>query len=259
MTTHESHLNILSTRPQSDSNDLAQLLSDLPVSVFPLPASVPQLRPWNASLQAMFTPLADLYFFPSRHAVPILQHLSPTVRQQLVCACPGPGTARRLKEFGVGHVVVPESEYTSEALLAMAQLQSMKGQKVVLLTAPGGRDLVSETLSNRGAQVDTLMVYDRVQQEPDSSVIARLSTSERPLLTLVTSAQGLQYLARCLPVTLWEKLQHAPMLVPSLRVKEHATALGIKSVKVLSPPNNGVIAHYIRTNFDTLIMHDVQA
>ena len=57
----------------------------------------------------------------------------------------------------------------SEGLLALPELQSLRGLPVGLVTAPGGRGLIGETLAHRGALVHLAEVYRREPLLPNAS------------------------------------------------------------------------------------------
>ncbi|MCG8465487.1 MAG: uroporphyrinogen-III synthase [Xanthomonadales bacterium] len=245
---------LITTRPAGDSRALAALLAELPLQVCMLPASEPQLRPWQGALAAALVSPADLYFFPSRHAVGVLQHIPEEQRQWWRCACPGHGTARALRALGVREIICPAEEHTTEALLAMPELRMQAGQRVLVLAAPGGRTLLAQALQQRGALVETVMVYDRVEPEPPADTLQHLQTQHGALLSLVTSSQGLRYLHRVFSASLWQRVAAGTMLLPSQRVAEQAADFGVVNSVVIAPPENARIAAYIRTNFDTLTM-----
>ena len=66
-------------------------------------------------------------------------------------ACVGRGSARELKHFGAGNVIVPAGRFDSEALLALPELKQVTGSKIVIFRGEGGRELLGDTLKSRGA------------------------------------------------------------------------------------------------------------
>lgn len=75
----------------------------------------------------------------------------------------GTGTATELTRQGISKPLVP-SEFNSEGLLAMPELQQVKDKHVLVVKGIGGRKLLADTLLERGAICDLLDVYDRVSQ-----------------------------------------------------------------------------------------------
>ncbi len=72
----------------------------------------------------------------------------------------GESTAATLREAGLEPEVPPEGA-NSEAVLALPSLQAPQGQSVLLLRGTGGRELLAETLRERGARVDSVELYRR--------------------------------------------------------------------------------------------------
>ncbi|GAB4181532.1 MAG: uroporphyrinogen-III synthase [Wenzhouxiangellaceae bacterium] len=237
---------LISTRPEADNRQLAPLLSPLPYRLLSLPAS--EIAPIEDETlrQQIVSCDADLWCFPSRHAAAALRWLEPHRRQTITAACPGPGTARVLASMGVRNILQPAAEFTSEALLALPELQSVQGWRVALLTAPGGRPLIAETLRERGATVDEYPVYRRIEPAPATQALALLRADRAPWMTLVTSAQGLDYLQRQLPDELWRRLLAQPIIVPSQRVAAIAAGLGATITHVVRPPDNATISAYLQ-------------
>ena len=102
----------------------------------------------------------------------------------LLPAAIGQGTVRALAAHGVHGCIAPEQRFDSEALLALPELQAERvaGQRVLILRGDGGRELLAETLSARGALVDLVSCYRRL---PPSDGL-------QPLLTAC-----LLYTSRC--------------------------------------------------------------
>lgn len=140
----------------------------------------------------------------------------------------GSATAETLHQhLGVRvHIPPPDSEDTSEALLTLPSLACLKGQKVLLVAGVGGRSLLAETLTARGAQVTRLALYQRVMRPPGGEPGERLSHGDYAAL-LVTSGELLEYLAGwCHPQAL-----HQPLIVSSQRLVTLAGSLGFTNVR----------------------------
>ena len=104
----------------------------------------------------------DIIIFVSRQAVrfglPVLERYWPQW-PQLQWLSVGPGTAEELKQLGIASVF-PDSP-GSEGLLELAQLHQPEGKQILIVSGHGGRALLGDTLSNQGALVQYLAVYER--------------------------------------------------------------------------------------------------
>ena len=93
----------------------------------------------------------------------------------------------------------------------------------------GGRELIAETLRQRGVTVDYLELYRRVRPQYPAGTLTRLIEQEHLNALLVSSAQGLDNLCQ-LAAGAWAELARLPLLVPSPRVAELARAAGARQV-----------------------------
>lgn len=245
-----ARLLLISTRPLADSQALAVALEG--VRVVALPAAELTLRPLTPSLMAQLSQPAEWWVFPSRFAVNVLRYLLPEQRQAITAVCPGAGTARALREMHVKRVIMPTEDHTSEALLALAALQNVAGMRIRILAAPGGRQLIQETLAARGAKVQVVEVYDRGEPEIRPAQLSELSGHEGLMLSLVTSIQGLRYLHDRLPETLWQRVCNAWMLAPSMRVARAAHELGVEQTLIVNPPEHNAVVRTVRELLDEM-------
>ncbi|UYV19025.1 uroporphyrinogen-III synthase [Halomonas qaidamensis] len=152
----------------------------------------------------------------------------------------GRATANVLfEQLGVRvHMPSPShGEDTSEALLSLASLQTLTHQRVLLVAGEGGRTLLAETLSARGANVTRVAVYRRVYQAPLPAMQQRLLTGDYRAL-IVTSSELLEHLAK------W--CEHAalnqPLIVSSHRLAKLAGKLGFRDLKVASGATPAALA-----------------
>lgn len=174
---------------------------------------------------------APIWIFSSPAAVRFAFRLAPALRIPRATGvfAVGAGSARALSRHGIA-AIVPTTTSDSEGLLGLTELSKVRGQRVVLVGAPGGRDLIAPALRRRGAKVEILHVYRRepprlTQRHFDA--IARLSN---PLITLVSSAEALTNLVAQVPRTLLARLRGQSLVVSSARLAELARAQGFKEI-----------------------------
>ncbi|MGM0785410.1 MAG: uroporphyrinogen-III synthase [Pseudomonadota bacterium] len=152
----------------------------------------------------------------------------------------GRATAATLNErLGVRVRVPPADagEDTSEALLGLGSLRALDGQRVLLVAGEGGRTLLADALSARGAHVTRLALYRRRLVPPPPSVAARLADGDFRAL-VISSGELLQHLARwCTESTL-----NQPLIVSSRRLATLAVNLGFCTPVVASGATPAALA-----------------
>ncbi len=139
------------------------------------------------------------------------------------CLAVGPGTADELMSCGVGQVIVPE-DTRSEGLLSLSELQDVWQQRWLIVKGRGGRDIIRRELVKRGANVETVAVYERIPIPLDQSMI-EASISQTDAI-IFFSGEGLQRLVEVCPGTLRKRLFSTPLVVPSVRVVKMAKDIG---------------------------------
>jgi uroporphyrinogen-III synthase len=136
----------------------------------------------------------------------------------------GAGTARALAKHGLDAAIPERSD--SEGLLAMRELAKVRGRRIALIGAPGGRDLIAPMLRRRGATVEAIHVYRRVAPRLTSRHFDALDAARDPLITLVSSGEALAHLVALLPAPQIERLRGQIIVVSSARLagvaREHA-------------------------------------
>jgi len=177
---------------------------------------------------------ADVVIFVSPNAVRHAFSLLPSLRftsATRVCAV-GAGSARALQRRGVREVLWPRTRQDSEGLLALPELARMRGQRVLLIDAPQGRDLLPTVLRSRGAEVAHVPVYRRGSARLDRRHFAALSAAAQPLFVQLSSAETLLHLRERLPAALFEKLIGADVIASSERIAAAVRAQGSRRVHV---------------------------
>jgi uroporphyrinogen III methyltransferase / synthase len=86
----------------------------------------------------------------------------------------GPGTARALEQHGVRADVVPE-RFVAEGLLEALEGLALEGKRVLVARAAEARDVLPDTLRERGAQVELLSLYDTVAEHLSPAQVEALA------------------------------------------------------------------------------------
>lgn len=148
----------------------------------------------------------------------------------------GDGTARALQAQGVNEVHAPQ-RMDSEGLLALPVLADVRGLRIGLVTAPGGRGLIAAQLQAAGASIERADVYQRRLLRLSPRTLARLAHSAYPWVLAVSSGEALQHFWQQLPRALQQRLQaHASVVVASDRLGEQAQALGLQRISRSAGP-----------------------
>ncbi len=150
---------------------------------------------------------------------------------------PGPGTRDVANSLGLKQVVCPKSVGNSESMLALAELKDVKGLRVIILAAAGGRQLLAKTLAARGAMVDCLHVYRRLPRRLPEATLAALAQA-RSSACLLASAGALHGLKEQLDPELWQRVINGVMVAPSPRVAELAEKMGGSRVERAASADN---------------------
>jgi len=199
------------------------------------------LSPWKlvqrtdtATRDALAATLqADVVIVTSPAAVAAAGRLRPLCAQPgQIWVAVGAGTAQRLCRAGVEGVMTPE-RMDSEGLLALPQLRALHGQRVGLLTAPGGRGLIVPTLQQRGALVVRADVYERVAVAPAPAALARLA-EPGPLWLALSSQGALTGILDVLPDPARQRLRSARVVAASERLARIAVEMGFPTPVIAS-------------------------
>lgn len=79
----------------------------------------------------------------------------------------GRATAAALERNGLAVDLVPRERFDSEEFLALPPMQSVRGQRILIVRGRGGPEILADTLRSRGAQVIYAEVYERLRPVVD--------------------------------------------------------------------------------------------
>lgn len=144
----------------------------------------------------------------------------------------GQGTARVLQQAGL-QPHWPSTGVDSEALLALPELARLSGQKVLLARGENGRELLRDTLQQRGAQVTPLALYRRQCPADAGQRLDTLLRDFDPHAVVLLSGETLNNfiaLGENSDHTLYQRL----LVVPVQRVADQAARAGFHNLCI--PP-----------------------
>ena len=240
---------IVVTRPQAQAAPLAEAIAaagGTPL-VFPLleisPAADPQplveaaARLADYALAVFISPNAVDYALPALLARgPWPAGLTP--------AAVGQGTVRALAAHGITGCIAPTERFDSEALLVLPALAAdrVAGQRVAIFRGDGGRELLADTLRERGATVDCIPCYQRSGPSEGVAPLLAAWRADRLDALTVSSSEGLRHLVDLLDTDGRAWLQNTPVFVPHARIAENARALGLSNIILTDAADAGILA-----------------
>ena len=174
---------------------------------------------------------AEIWIFSSPATVRFAFRLLPSLRipRKAHVFGVGAGTALALARRGIT-AIVPEDRSDSEGLIALPELASIRGQRVVVVGAPGGRDLIAPALRRRGARVERVHVYRRERPRLTQRHFDAFASARNPLITLLSSAEALTNLVALVPRALLARLRGQIVVVSSARLALAARSQGFTEI-----------------------------
>lgn len=234
---HVPEWTLLSLRPRGQHAALRRAAT-------PLGAQVLGLSPWaliarhdETTRAALAQALqADRVVFSSPAAVHAAARLVPLdAPHSGTWLAVGAGTAAALRGHGVAEVLAPQ-RMDSEGLLDLPALAGLEGLRAALVTAPGGRGIIAETLQARGARLQRVDVYRRQPLQLPPRQLQRLRRQPVPWVLALSSAEALATLQAQLPPDLLARLRQQPVVAASARLQALARDVGFTQVSVADGP-----------------------
>jgi uroporphyrinogen III methyltransferase/synthase len=244
---------VLVTRPRSQAGELDAALAEQGANVLLQPAI--EIGPPDdvAAVDRTIDRLAefDWLVFSSANGVNyFLRRLTEhgDLRQlgTIRLAAIGPGTAEALARFHLRADVVP-TEFRAEALAdALAPL--VAGQKVLLVRASRGREVLAERLRSAGAQVEQVVAYRSIDvASADPTVLASIEAGRVDWITVTSSA-----IARSLAKMFGHGLNRCRLASISPVTTEALAELGLAAtVEATEYTMAGLVAAILRAEKET--------
>jgi uroporphyrinogen-III synthase len=243
---------VLITRPEHQSHDLASEIEAAGGQVFHFPTidiigrDIDEIGREFAEL-----PKPDIVVFVSGNAV--AYGLAAVRGKNTKIAAIGPATRAAIESVGINVDIFPDKGFDSEHLLQHNAFLTVRDSNILIVRGQSGRELLAETLRERGANVDYLYVYDRVQHEPTLADLENLETAlSEGRIGFVTalSVETLQHLVQILPPQSIRLLRKSTLVAPSPRVIQTASELipGIATVLAPGPQAPAMVSALIEAS-----------
>lgn len=236
---------VLVTRAEQQAEGLCRLITEQKGRPLRFPCI--EIRPSDPQSADLGSRLkqADMAIFISANAVKYgLQQLSGGhLPERLEIAAVGTATAQALVESGQRVAIMPAQGFDSEALLMTPQMSAerLMGKRILIFRGQDGRELLRDTLRQRGALVDYVEVYQRLCPPP----VADLTWLADLNLVTATSNNILDNLLQLVGDSFKERLQRLPLIVISERMRAHAQYLGWHQVMVAAGPDDRALVEAI--------------
>jgi len=182
--------------------------------------------------------LFDMAIFISANAVAGAARLiGDALPAGLKLAAVGNSTCKAVEQQWRQPVLCPDSGANSEALLAMTELQQIRGRNILIFRGQGGRELLAQTLTQRGATTEYAEVYRRGRPAGDLAPLSHHS----PAIDLITatsneSLQNLYDMASDHVQRDW--LLSRQLVLISKRTAQLAQQLGFRRPAIVSEQSN---------------------
>ena len=228
---------VLVTRPQQQAKTLADLIIQQGGEAISFPViQINKLDIGSETNNSLFD--TDIIIFVSRNAVQyFFTDAARELAESTTVVAVGKGTAAVLHQHGITHASHPTHAIGSEGVLMMPELENVSGNKIVIVRGRGGRELLADTLTARGAKISYIEVYERVLARLTDEQCKQALTAD----TLVcTSVAGVTNLPLLLKQDI-DRVLLTPLIVLSERIKHHALSLGFKAVMVSADANDYAI------------------
>lgn len=255
-----SNIGIAITRPIDQAKKLSALITaagGTPV-LFPLIAIEP-LDDYSRfeSVIAQIKP-HDWAIFISSNAV---QNGMPRLIKQgipahLKFAAIGPVTAAELQDFGIKKVLSPLSHtqagdehtvrFDSESFLTLPEMQFVNAQNVFIFRGVGGREVLANTLTARGANVTFAECYKRTNPQANCDLLAKLWVEQKLHGIVVTSSEAMRHLLNLAGDSEW--LKNVTLYVNHARIAELPLQLGLK-VRIADAPGDDAMLKNLLCDF----------
>jgi len=233
---------IVITRPAQQADNIQQILLEnrAEVTLFPVLEIM--------AIDAVDLPVIDLFdwlIFISPNAVKYAQrYLKQRHFTTQTIAAIGKKTAECLQHYGIQTDIVPANRFNTESFLQLPVTQTVEAKRILIFRGQGGRELLAQTLQQRGAKVQYAEVYRRICPNTSGARLKQLWRQQRLDRIVITSSEGLVNLYK---ISQADWIKDVPLLLGSPRMQQTAKHLEHRgNIIVASNPSDEAILHRLK-------------
>ena len=239
-------LGVVITRPQAAADALATALLREGARPFVFPAlGIEDVDPTPRGEEALAR-LSEcgLAIFISANAVErglaAARRRGPWPERTRVAAV-GEATAQALRNSGFAEVISPRERHDSEALLALPELKTVKGESIVVFRGEGGREHLRDALETRGARVDYVECYRRARPRTDPAPLLAAWARGEVHAVSALSAETLENFLAMVGEEGAARTGQCALVVPHSAIAAHPDARRFGRVVVSAPGAEGLV------------------
>lgn len=240
-----SKLSIAVTRPADQASSLCTAINEHGGNAISFPllaiAALDNYQTFEQQLNRLDS--TDWAIFISSNAVdyamPLLLKKLGKIPAHLKFAAIGHQTAKSLAAYGVAEVLVPQSRFDSETLLALPEMLDVSAKTIAIFRGVGGRELMAETLKARGADVYFAESYRRINPQANTDLLQQQWQQNKLDAIVVTSSEAMRYLLKMANNAQW--LRHITLCVNHERIAEQPRQLGLKVLVAQAPGDEAML------------------
>lgn len=241
------------TRPQNQATSLCQLIHQYHGHAITLPLIAIKPLMFALDQQQSLLKKADIIIFISANAVIHARPLYNAIIQNsaLKIAAIGNKTLQTLKSENITPDIAPSDQFNSEALLNTTEMHHVQNKHIVIIRGKGGRELLAQTLMQRGSYVHYIEVYERIMPEYTDRQLINILSTNIDVLT-ATSNEMLDNLSHVIQRINSIDYFNKPLVVISERMVKYARKLGFKSLLLTDHVSDEAIVETILTHFTVI-------
>ncbi len=241
-------MTVLIIRPLDSAKELCQQLAQFGISAVPFPLIELSLNSQLSMNDYHLWQRSDIVISVSKPAAQFanqwLTHIGqnwPITPKYLAV---GEASANCLKQYHPQPVSFPLEE-DSEHLLQLPYLRNVAGKTITILRGTNGRELLYQTLTQRGATVYYIDSYFRTPVKWD--VEQKIGQWQKIPITqlVITSGEQLKLLTDNTNLKQFTWLLSQQIFVPSIRIRQMACDLGFQHVIVTKKADNQTLLKYL--------------
>jgi uroporphyrinogen-III synthase len=191
----------------------------------------------------------DIAIFTSANAVDFaMRRIAHWPQPGPHIAAVGKASAKALAARGLEVNLQPQSQFNSEALLALPELQQVAQKRIVIFRGVGGRELLAEQLIQRAATVDYAECYQRCLPQPKPQQLQQITQAlcaGAIQLVTATSNESLQNLHSLLGNESATCLNQTTIIGVSQRMLAVAKTLQLQHVRIAAQASDQAIVDEI--------------